>query len=143
MRENGSVERARAGNNPTMTHSPKILAFAGSLRRDSFNKKLVKLGADAARAAGAEVTLIDLADYPMPVYDGDIEAREGLPGASPAGSGEGARQHHQGRRFISSPEYNSSISAARSRTRSTGPLAPIPRSPASRDWWPSGARWPD
>ena len=44
--------------------APRILAFAGSTRQDSFNKKLVRLGADAARAAGAEVTLLDLRGYP-------------------------------------------------------------------------------
>jgi NAD(P)H-dependent FMN reductase len=58
---------------------PRILAFAGSLRKDSFNKKLIKIAADAARRAGAEVTLIDLKDYPMPIYDGDIEAASGIP----------------------------------------------------------------
>ena len=58
--------------------TPRILAFAGSLRRDSFNKKLAKVGADAVRAAGGEVTLIDLRDLPMPIYDGDLEVAEGM-----------------------------------------------------------------
>jgi len=49
---------------------PKILAFAGSLRRDSWNKKLIKIAADGAREADADVTLIDMKDYPLPVYDG-------------------------------------------------------------------------
>ena len=59
--------------------APKILAFAGSARRDSLNKKLARVAADAARAAGAEVTFIDLDDYPMPLYHGDLEEKEGLP----------------------------------------------------------------
>ena len=48
---------------------PRILAFAGSLRRDSFNKKLVSIAAHGAREAGAEVTLIDLKDFPLPLFD--------------------------------------------------------------------------
>jgi NAD(P)H-dependent FMN reductase len=85
---------------------PKILAFAGSTRTESFNKKLVRIGAEGARAAGAEVTLVDLRDFPMPLYDGDLEAASGLP--------EHAKRlkklffEHQGL-MISTPEYNSSI----------------------------------
>jgi chromate reductase, NAD(P)H dehydrogenase (quinone) len=48
---------------------PKILAFAGSSRRDSFNKKLVKIAAEGARLAGAEVTYVDFKDLPMPLFD--------------------------------------------------------------------------
>jgi NAD(P)H-dependent FMN reductase len=57
----------------------KILAFAGSARRDSLNKKLVRVAARAAQEAGGEVTLIDLDDFPMPIYHGDLEDAEGLP----------------------------------------------------------------
>ena len=57
----------------------KILAFAGSARRDSLNKKLVRVAARSAIEAGGEVTLIDLNDYPMPIYHGDLEDAEGLP----------------------------------------------------------------
>ena len=60
----------------------KILAFAGSTRTESFNKKLVKIAAEGARAAGAEVTLIDLRDFPMPLFDGDLEEQSGLPGSA-------------------------------------------------------------
>ncbi|HUN80158.1 MAG TPA: NAD(P)H-dependent oxidoreductase, partial [Phycisphaerae bacterium] len=52
-----------------MTDMPRILAFAGSLRTDSFNKKLVQIAAAGARKAGAEVTYIDLKDYPLPIFD--------------------------------------------------------------------------
>jgi chromate reductase len=92
-----------------MPPAPRILAFAGSLRRDSFNKKLVRVAADAARAAGAEVTLLDLSDLPMPVYDGDLEQAEGVP--ANARRFKELMLAHQGL-LISSPEYNSSISAA-------------------------------
>ena len=60
-----------------MGYIAKILAFAGSTRTDSFNKKLVKIAVAGARAAGAEVTELDLRDFPMPLYDGDLEAKEG------------------------------------------------------------------
>ncbi|MGH7198555.1 MAG: NADPH-dependent FMN reductase [Candidatus Omnitrophota bacterium] len=85
----------------------KILAFAGSTRTGSFNKKLVKIAVEGARAAGAEVTHIDLRDYPLPVYDGDLEEREGIPE-----SGKRLKalfMAHQGL-LISAPEYNSGIS---------------------------------
>jgi chromate reductase, NAD(P)H dehydrogenase (quinone) len=86
---------------------PKILAFAGSTRTNSFNKKLIKIAVDGAREAGADVTLIDLRDFPMPIYDEDFEQREGLP--SNARKIKDLMLTHQGF-LISSPEYNSSIS---------------------------------
>ena len=46
---------------------PRILAFASSTRRESFNKKLVAIAAQGAREAGAEVTVIDLKDFPLPL----------------------------------------------------------------------------
>lgn len=87
--------------------NPKILAFAGSTRTDSFNKKLVKIASAGAKEAGADVTLIDLRDFPMPVYDGDLELQDGLP--STARKLKEIMLSHQGF-LISSPEYNSSIS---------------------------------
>ncbi len=90
-----------------MTYTPKVLVFAGSTRRDSHNKKLARVAADAARAAGAEVTRIDLAELPMPLYDGDLEAREGVP--PNARKFKDLMKAHQGL-LIASPEYNSSIS---------------------------------
>jgi len=90
-----------------MGYTPKILAFAGSTRKESFNKKLVKIAANAARAAGAQVTYLDLRDIPMPIYDGDLEAEQGIP--------ENVKKFkalllaHDGL-LISAPEYNSSIS---------------------------------
>ncbi|MEW6591764.1 MAG: NAD(P)H-dependent oxidoreductase [Pseudomonadota bacterium] len=85
---------------------PKILAFAGSLRRDSWNRKLIGVAAEAARAAGAEVTLIDLADYPLPLMDEDLEAREGLP--VNAQRLKALFKAHDAL-LIASPEYNSSL----------------------------------
>lgn len=91
-----------------MTDTPKILAFAGSTRMDSYHKKLVKVAAQGARSAGAEVTYLDLRDLPMPLYDGDLEAQEGLP--QNALKLKELMMAHQGL-LIASPEYNSSISA--------------------------------
>lgn len=85
----------------------KILAFAGSTRKDSVNKKLVQIAAQAAKEAGAVVTLIDLADYPLPLYDGDLEETKGLPDHAKALK----RLFIEHDAFlIASPEYNSSIS---------------------------------
>jgi NAD(P)H-dependent FMN reductase len=86
--------------------APRILAFAGSTRRESFNKKLVQIAVKGARDAGAEVTLIDLKDFPLPLFDQDLEAEHGMPE-----SGAKLKRlfiEHDGL-LISSPEYNSSI----------------------------------
>lgn len=61
-----------------MNPVPRILAFAGSTRRESANKKLARAAARAATATRAGVTWIDLRDYPLPLFDADLEAR-GLP----------------------------------------------------------------
>ena len=84
----------------------KLLFFAGSARKESMNKKLAKLAADMAQDAGAQVTHIDLKDFEMPLYDGDVEEENGIP--------ENAKKlkqlfvEHDGF-FIASPEYNSSM----------------------------------
>jgi chromate reductase, NAD(P)H dehydrogenase (quinone) len=90
----------------TEVGKPKILAFAGSLRTGSLNKRLIRVAAEAARVAGAEVTLIDLRDHPLPPYDGDIEA-DGLPAAAVAL--KDLFKAHAGL-LISAPEYNGGIS---------------------------------
>ena len=90
-----------------MADPPKILAFAGSTRTDSYNKKLVKLAAAQAQAAGASVTLFDLRDLTLPLFDQDMETRDGLPAG--AQRLKELMLAHDGL-LISSPEYNSSIS---------------------------------
>ncbi|HVE14856.1 MAG TPA: NAD(P)H-dependent oxidoreductase [Elusimicrobiota bacterium] len=85
---------------------PKILVFGGSLRRESLNKKAAAAAAAFARAAGAETTLVDLADYRMPVYDGDLEDAQGVP--EPAKALKALMKSHDGF-LISTPEYNTSI----------------------------------
>lgn len=88
--------------------TPKVLAFAGSTRAASYNKKLVRHAAEAARAAGAEVTLLDLRDYPLPLFDGDLEDEQGLP--ENAKKLKAIFREHDAL-LISSPEYNSSVTA--------------------------------
>ncbi|MDZ8079561.1 MAG: NAD(P)H-dependent oxidoreductase [Nostoc sp. DcaGUA01] len=89
-----------------MASTPKILAFAGSTRIDSYNKKLVKIAAAGAKAAGAQVTYLDLRDLPLPLFDEDLEAQEGLP--ANARTLKDLMISHQGF-LIASPEYNSSL----------------------------------
>ncbi len=89
-----------------MSRPVKILAFAGSTREGSYNKRLVRIAAAGARGAGAEVTTVDLSDFPMPLYDADLEAAEGMPEA--AGRFKRLMIEHDGF-LIAAPEYNSSI----------------------------------
>ncbi len=87
--------------------SEKILFLAGSARNASINKHLARAAYEIAIAKGADATFVDLRDYPMPLYDGDLEDESGVP--------ESAQQlkevfaAHKGL-FIASPEYNSSFS---------------------------------
>ena len=57
----------------------RVLAFAGSTRQASFNKTLVGAVAETVKEAGADVTMADLADYRLPVFDADLEAQSGKP----------------------------------------------------------------
>jgi chromate reductase, NAD(P)H dehydrogenase (quinone) len=59
--------------------SVRILAISGSSRRESLNQKLLDIAAQGARDAGAEVTVARLADFDLPIYDGDFEAERGVP----------------------------------------------------------------
>ncbi len=85
---------------------PRILAFAGSTRTGSYNKMLVKIAAAGAVEAGAAVTVIDLRDYPLPLFDQDLEASSGMP--ENARKLKNLMREHDGF-LISAPEYNSSI----------------------------------
>lgn len=88
---------------------PRILGFSGSTREGSYNKKLVKLALAGAKAAGAEVTFLDLRDLNLPIYDEDLEKSSGAPAG--ATRLKELMFSHQGL-LIASPEYNSSVSAA-------------------------------
>ena len=89
-----------------MTQTTPLLFIAGSAREASVNKKLARLASEIAKANGVPSTFADLGDYPMPLYDGDLEAGEGVP--------ENAKKlyalfsAHAGI-FIAAPEYNAGI----------------------------------
>ncbi len=89
-----------------MSSAPRLLAFAGSARRESLNRKFLAVAMQAAREAGAEVTLLDLNDLPLPLYHGDLEDASGLP--------DNAKKlialiaSHDAL-LIASPEYNSML----------------------------------
>jgi chromate reductase len=89
-----------------MSPPARLLFFAGSSRSASHNKKLAHLGAKIADANGIPSTFADLGDYPMPMYNGDVEAAEGPP--ENARKFKALMQAHSGI-FIASPEYNASI----------------------------------
>jgi len=89
-----------------MTAATKLLFFAGSSREKSHNKKLARLGAAIANANGIPATFADLGDYPMPIYNGDLEAREGVP--ENAKKLKALMGLHTGI-FIAAPEYNASL----------------------------------
>ncbi|MEM7601850.1 MAG: NAD(P)H-dependent oxidoreductase [Verrucomicrobiota bacterium] len=87
--------------------SLKLIAFSGSTRRGSFNTALAKAAATAATSAGAEVEFIDLADYPFPIFNEDLESEQGLPlGVSELKAKFSAADGF----IIASPEYNSAFS---------------------------------
>lgn len=85
----------------------RILGFAGSIRTASVNRAAAKAALQGAADAGAEVTWLELADYPLPLYNGDLEANEGFPDNVLAL--KDIFDAHDGL-VIGSPEYNSSVS---------------------------------
>lgn len=88
---------------------PRILVFGGSLRAESYNQKLAAIAAEAAREAGAEVTLIALRDHRLPLFDADFEEEHGK--TDEAKKLKEMFVNSDGF-IIASPEYNSGITAA-------------------------------
>ena len=86
---------------------PRLLFLAGSARRNSFNKRLARLAADISETNGIASTFVDLADYPMRIYDGDTEMTDGPP--ENARKLKSVMKSHAGV-FIASPEYNAAFS---------------------------------
>ena len=83
-----------------------ILAFAGSARKQSWNRKVLTVAVQGASDAGAKVTLVNLADYPMPIYDADWHEANGVP--ENMLKLRGLMMQANGL-LIASPEYNASI----------------------------------
>lgn len=89
--------------NPTRL---KVLVFAASLRADSLNRKLASIAARVAEQSGATVDRASMRDFDVPLYDGDVEERNGIP----AGAEELRRRLLESDAFIiASPEYNGSM----------------------------------
>jgi chromate reductase, NAD(P)H dehydrogenase (quinone) len=84
--------------------SPRVLAFSGSARRESFNRKFLAFAVQAARDEGAEVTLIDLNEFVLPLFHGDLEEAQGMPDNATKLVGLVTGHHAL---LIASPEYNS------------------------------------
>ena len=88
--------------------APKILVIPGSLRTGSHNAKLAALAAYEFALAGVEVTRLSFADYPLPIYDGDLQAKSGVP-KSAVNLKRMIAAHHGC--LLVTPEHNSSIPA--------------------------------
>src|ERR1700682_4722130 len=86
----------------------KILVIPGSLRTGSHNARLAAAAAHEFALAGAEVTRISLADFPLPIYDGDLQTKSGVP--KHAINLKRMMSAHHGV-LIVTPEYNSSVPA--------------------------------
>jgi NAD(P)H-dependent FMN reductase len=87
---------------------PMILVMAGSTRKESVHRKLSRQMVESLHAAGADAVFADLRDYPLPIYDGDLEAEQGRPAAAV----ELKRLARQADGFVFvSPEYNGSYPA--------------------------------
>jgi chromate reductase, NAD(P)H dehydrogenase (quinone) len=84
----------------------KILVIPGSLRTGSLNARLAAAAAYEFAQAGADVTRISLADFPLPIFDGDLQVRSGVP--KNAVNLKRMIGAHQGV-LIVTPEYNSSV----------------------------------
>ena len=85
---------------------PRILVFAGSIRPGSYNARLAGRAVKELALAGAETTWISLEDYPLPLYDAELEAASGIPDNALKLKRQITAHHGV---FIVSPEYNASI----------------------------------
>lgn len=85
---------------------PSIVVMAGSSRRDSFARRLAHACLEPLSQIGADVQLIELGDYPMPLYNGDLERDSGLPDAAVALQ---QRLYSSDGVLVVNPEYNGSI----------------------------------
>lgn len=91
---------------PSTPAKLRVLVFAASLRTESLNRKLAALAADVAERSGASVDRVSMRDFDVPLYDGDLEAAEGIP----KGAEELRRRLVESDAFIlASPEYNGSM----------------------------------
>jgi NAD(P)H-dependent FMN reductase len=106
----------------------KLLVFAGSTRQQSFNRRLARVAADAARDAGADTTLLELSDFDIPMYNADLEAR----GTPPDVLRLKQLLWEHPAWVICSPEYNGSYTALLKNTIDWA-SSPVKGDPAWRD----------
>ena len=85
---------------------PRVLIVPGSARSQALSKRTARAALAAVERAGGAATLIDLADYDLPLYQADLEARDGIP---PAGRRLQALIAEHDALLIASPEYNGSM----------------------------------
>ena len=116
---------------PTLTPT-KLLIFAGSTRQASFNRKLAHAAASQARAAGADVTLVELADFDIPIYNADLEAK----GTPPDVMRLKQLMFEHPAWIICSPEYNGSYTALLKNTIDWA-SSPVKSDPAWQDGFKS------
>src|SRR5262249_23181034 len=84
----------------------RLLIFSASLRTESLNTKLARLAARSAEKHGAKVDFASMREFDVPSYDGDVEAKSGIP----AGARELKKRIESNDAFIiASPEYNGSM----------------------------------
>jgi len=89
-----------------MSTPVKLIAFSGSTRTGSHNQRLIELAAIGARAAGAEVEILSLRDFDLPLYDADYEKAQGIP---PNAAKFKAKMVEADGYLISAPEFNGSL----------------------------------
>ena len=92
---------------PNAKPTTKLLIFAGSTRQNSFNRRLVHVAADMARASGADVTQLELGELDIPMYNADLEAHATPPDVMKL---KQILFEHPAW-IICTPEYNGSYSA--------------------------------
>ena len=90
------------------TPMSKLLVVAGSTRSGAFSKQLARAAAALAAAKGHEATFVDLRDFAMPLYDGDLEEAKGLPDG--AVRLRALAKAHEAL-LVVTPEYNASLPA--------------------------------
>ncbi len=93
----------------TSPHAPsamRVFVCAASLRADALNQKLAALAARVAAATGATVDLASMREFDVPIYDGDLEAAQGIPDGAAAFQ---RRLIASDAFIVASPEYNASM----------------------------------
>jgi NAD(P)H-dependent FMN reductase len=92
-----------------MSVPTRLIALSGSTRRESYNRRLVRIAGEGASRAGGEIHLVDLNDFELPLYHADHEAEHGMPKGAAAFKELCVAADGY---LIAAPEYNGSLPAA-------------------------------